>query len=80
MKEKMKKFFIIADRTRGVFVDNAMNVYSGFAAFYLLLSLIPLIVLLVAAIGLISEDYLVSFSELMEEIFPSIPQVQSASF
>ena len=77
MKEKLKKFFIIADRTRGVFVDNAMNVYSGFAAFYLLLSLIPLIVLLVAAIGLISEDYLVSFSELMEEIFPSIPQVQS---
>ena len=77
MKDRWKDLVLLAKRTQAVFVDNAMNVYSTFAAFYILLSLLPMIVLLVATVSRVSEAYLSSFNEILAEIFPSVPQVQS---
>lgn len=77
MKEHWKKLFALGLKTSRVFSENAMNVYSGYSAFYILMSLIPLIFLAVSAISLLSEDYLANFAELLAEIFPSVPQIQS---
>ena len=77
MKDRWKDLVLLAKRTQAVFVDNAMNVYSTFAAFYILLSLLPMNVLLVATVSRVSESYLSSFNEILAEIFPSVPQVQS---
>ena len=40
MKENWKKLVDLGLRTSRVFTDNAMNVYSGYSAFYILMSLI----------------------------------------
>ena len=77
VKDRWKDLLLVIKRTRYVFVDNAMNVYSTFAAFYILLSLLPMNVLLVAAVSMVSEEYLSSFNEILAAIFPSVPQVQS---
>ena len=77
MKENWKKLVELGLRTSRVFTDNAMNVYSGYTAFYILMSLIPLFFLAVSAINLISEEYMVGFAEILATIFPSVPQVQS---
>ena len=69
MKENWKKLLDFGLRTSRVFSENAMNVYSGYSAFYILMSLIPLIFLAVSAINLLSADYLSNFSELLAEIF-----------
>lgn len=76
MKENWKKLLGFGLRTSRVFSENAMNVYSGYCAFYILMSLIPLIFLAVSAINLLSADYLANFGELLAEIFPSVPQIQ----
>ena len=77
MKENWKKLVDLGLRTSRVFTDNAMNVYSGYTAFYILMSLIPLFFLAVSAINLISEEYMAGFAEILATIFPSVPQVQS---
>ena len=77
MKENWKKLVDLGLRTSRVFTDNAMNVYSGYTAFYILMSLIPLFFLAVSAINLISEEYMGGFAEILATIFPSVPQVQS---
>ena len=77
MKEDWKKLVDLGLRTSRVFTDNAMNVYSGYTAFYILMSLIPLFFLAVSAINLISEEYMGGFAEILATIFPSVPQVQS---
>ena len=78
MKDRLKSLFILGKRTSDVFNNNSMVVYSGNSTFYILLSLIPLSLLIVAAVGsLLPEEYLISFVEVISEIFPSIPQVQT---
>ena len=77
MKENWKKLVDLGLRTSRVFTDNAMNVYSGYTAFYMLMSLIPLFFLAVSAINLISEEYMAGFAEILATIFPSVPPVQS---
>ena len=59
MKENWKKLVDLGLRTSRVFTDNAMNVYSGYTAFYILMSLIPLFFLAVIELFNFSSSALV---------------------
>ena len=73
----MKKLFKIFPLTFRVYSLNDMNVFSGNATLYLLLSMVPLLTLMVGAINLLPEEYLKSFFDLVIDLFPEVPQIQS---
>lgn len=76
--EKMKnnRYVKLIGKTLSVFSENEMTVYSGYAALYILMAFVPLLMLIISTIinlpGYSVEDVI----QFLTGFFPDIPQVQ----
>lgn len=73
---KNNRFVLFIKKTLQIFKDNDMNVYSGYATLYILMSLIPLLMLVISIINLLPSYSAQDFSDFIMKFIPDLPQVQ----
>ncbi len=80
MKRALKKpgpvLQVVAETIR-VYTKNEMSVYAGYTTLYILMALVPLLSLLIGVVNLLPDLSLQHVEEVLQELLPSIPQVQS---
>ena len=80
MKRALKKpgpvLRVVAETSR-VYTKNEMSVYAGYTTLYMLMALVPLLSLLIGVVNLLQDLSLQHVEEVLQDLLPSIPQVQS---
>ncbi len=71
-----RRAVLVGKETYHVFSRNDMNIFSGNATLYILMSLIPFITLVAGSINFLPEEYLYNFCDMFVGLFPNIPQIQ----
>ena len=66
---------IITDNLR-LFSEKDMSIFSGNATFYILMAMVPFFSLAAGLINFLPEEYLYSFADLIQSLFPDIEQIQ----
>ena len=66
---------IITDNHR-LFSEKDMSIFSGNATFYILMAMVPFFSLAAGLINFLPEEYLYSFADLIQSLFPDIEQIQ----
>lgn len=82
MKEKILAFFKgrlipVVKETQRLYSTNEMAVYSGYATLYILMAMVPLLTLVIGLVNLVPTVNLEHFREVLQELLPDIPQVQT---
>ena len=80
MKRALKKpgpVLRIVAETSQVYTKNEMSVYAGYTTLYMLMALVPLLSLLIGVVNLLPDLSLQHVEEVLQDLLPSIPQVQS---
>ena len=73
----MKSYLInLARKTLSVFSDNEMEVYSGYAALYILMSLVPLTMLVISAGMALSAYSPEDVTQFLFAFLPDVPQMR----
>ena len=79
MKRALKKpgpvLQVVAETIR-VYTKNEMSVYAGYTTLYMLMALVPLLSLLIGVVNLLPDLSLQHVEEVLQDLLPSIPQVQ----
>ncbi|MBQ6928674.1 MAG: YihY/virulence factor BrkB family protein [Oscillospiraceae bacterium] len=60
-----------------VYNKNEMSVYAGYTTLYILMAMVPLLSLLIGVVNLLPDVSLQHVEEGLQELLPSIPQVQA---
>ena len=80
MKRALKKpgpvLRVVAETSR-VYTKNEMSVYAGYTTLYMLMALVPLLSLLIGVVNLLPDLSLQHVEEVLQDLLPSIPQVQN---
>ena len=80
MKRALKKpgpvLRVVTEAIR-VYTKNEMSVYAGYTTLYILMALVPLLSLLIGVVNLLPDLSLQHVEEVLQDLLPSIPQVQS---
>ncbi len=82
MKEKIVSFFKgrllpLVQEIQRLYSTNEMAVYSGYATLYILMAMVPLLTLVIGLVNLVPTVNLEHFREVLQELLPDIPQVQT---
>ena len=80
MKRALKKpgpVLRVVAETSQVYTKNEMSVYAGYTTLYMLMALVPLLSLLIGVVNLLPDLSLQHVEEVLQDLLPSIPQVQS---
>ena len=75
---KKDEFISLVKRTQDVYSKHEMNVYSGNATFYLMISTVPLLMMIISIINLLPWFTVKDVTNLMMRFVPDIPQVHLA--
>ena len=79
MKRALKKsgpvLRVVTEAIR-VYTKNEMSVYAGYTTLYILMALVPLLSLLIGVVNLLPDLSLQHVEEVLQDLLPSIPQVQ----
>lgn len=75
---KKDEFISLVKRTQDVYSKHEMNVYSGNATFYLMISTVPLLMMIISIINLLPWFTVKDVTNLMMHLVPDIPQVHLA--
>lgn len=73
---KNNKFVLFIKKTLKLFNENDMNVYSGYATLYILMSLIPLLMLAISIVNILPSFSAEDFTAFLLKLIPDLPQVQ----
>ena len=80
MKRALKKsgpvLRVVTEAIR-VYTKNEMSVYAGYTTLYILMALVPLLSLLIGVVNLLPDLSLQHVEEVLQDLLPSIPQVQN---
>ncbi|MDO5131645.1 MAG: YihY/virulence factor BrkB family protein [Eubacteriales bacterium] len=68
----------IIQRTIDVFSKHEMAVYSGYATFYFMMSLVPLLMMVISLINILPWFSVDDVSDFLYTMMPDIPQIRSA--
>ena len=60
-----------------IYTDHDMNVYSGYATYYILLSMVPLLMLIITVINWVTPFSAEDLNGFLSRILPGLPQVQT---
>lgn len=76
----MKKEDLIGlvKRTVEVYTKHEMGVYSGNATFYLLISFVPLMMMVISVVNILPWFSFIDLSDLLLRIIPDIPEIRNA--
>ena len=74
---EQNKYLKIGLKTYNIFLDQSMQVYSGYATLYILMAMIPLLMLVVTILNLVTPFSSEEFAALLMGFFPEIPQIQT---
>ena len=74
MKEKLVS---VVKETQRLYGENEMSVYAGYTTLYVLMAMVPLLTLVIGLVNLVPTVDLEHFREIMQELLPNIPQVQT---
>ena len=82
MKEKIVSFFKgrllpLVKETQRLYSTNEMAVYSGYTTLYILMAMVPLLTLVIGLVNLVPTVNLEHFRQVLMELLPDIPQVQT---
>lgn len=82
MKEKIVSFFKgrllpLVKEIQRLYSTNEMAVYSGYTTLYILMAMVPLLTLVIGLVNLVPTVNLEHFREVLMELLPDIPQVQT---
>ena len=80
MKRALKKsgpVLRVVAETSQVYTKNEMSVYAGYTTLYMLMALVPLLSLLIGVVNLLPDLSLQHVEEVLQDLLPSIPQVQN---
>lgn len=82
MKEKIVSFFKgrllpLVKEIQRLYSTNEMSVYSGYTTLYILMAMVPLLTLVIGLVNLVPTVNLEHFREVLMELLPDIPQVQT---
>ena len=82
MKEKIVSFFKgrllpLVKEIQRLYSTNEMAVYSGYTTLYILMAMVPLLTLVIGLVNLVPTVNLEHFREVLTELLPDIPQVQT---
>lgn len=75
---KKDEFISLVKRTQDVYSKHEMNVYSGNATFYLMISTVPLLMMIISIINLLPWFTVKDVTRVMMHLVPDIPQVHLA--
>lgn len=75
---KKDEFISLVKRTLDVYSKHEMNVYSGNATFYLMISTVPLLMMIISIINLLPWFTVKDVTNIMMHLVPDIPQVHFA--
>ena len=71
------KLVSVAKETQRLYSENEMAVYAGYTTLYILMAMVPLLTLVIGLVNLVPTVSLEHFKEVMQELLPDIPQVQT---
>ena len=74
MKEKLVS---VVKETQRLYGENEMSVYAGYTTLYVLMAMVPLLTLVIGLVNLVPTVNLEHFREVLTELLPNIPQVQT---
>ena len=74
MKEKLVS---VVKETQRLYSENEMSVYAGYTTLYVLMAMVPLLTLVIGLVNLVPTVDLEHFREVLQELLPNIPQVQT---
>lgn len=75
---KKEEFISLVKRTQDVYSKHEMNVYSGNATFYLMISTVPLLMMIISIINLLPWFTVEDVTNVMLHVVPDIPLVRYA--
>lgn len=78
LKNKIKQFLHIISRTVEVYSKHEMSIYSGNATFYLLMSLVPFLMMIISLINMLPWFSVEDVSTFLYRMMPDIPQIRGA--
>jgi len=76
MKEKFKQWIETGKDAFKVYSDNDMTVYAGYATVYILSAALPMLMLIIAAVGMMPGFSADNLEETITQLMPELPQVQ----
>ena len=71
------KLVPVAKETQRLYSENEMSVYAGYTTLYILMAMVPLLTLVIGLVNLVPTVNLEHFREVLMELLPDIPQVQT---
>lgn len=75
-KIRIDNFIATLRRTIEVYTKHEMDVYSGYATFYFLMSAVPLLMMIISLINLLPWFSVEQMSTVLTTLIPDIPQLQ----
>ena len=75
---KKEEFISLVKRTFDVYSKHEMDVYSGNATFYLMISTVPFLMMIIYIINLLPWFTVEDVSNFLMNVVPDIPQVRTA--
>lgn len=75
---KKEDFIALIKRTQDVYSKHEMDVYSGNATFYFMISFVPLLMLMVSIINMLPWFTVEDVSNFLMTVVPDIPQLRTA--
>ena len=73
----MKKLLSVARETQRLYAENEMAVYAGYTTLYILMAMVPLLTLVIGLVNLVPTVDLEHFKNVVQELLPNIPQLQT---
>lgn len=71
------KYAPLIRRTLEIYNKHEMNVYAGYATFYLMISFVPLLMMIISIINMLPWFTVEDVSNFLMEVIPDIPQVRN---
>lgn len=78
MIKRKDQLIKIVKRTVSVYAKHDMDVYSGYATFYFMMSIVPLLMLVITLINMLPWFSVEDVSEFLKMVIPDIPQIRNA--
>jgi len=73
----MKKLINIVKKVLGIYKETETPVYAGYATLYILMAVLPLLMLVVAAVNMMPGFSVENFTSFLFQFLPDLPEIQS---
>ena len=77
MKEKLGKLVEVGKKAGKYYSETEMSVYAGYATVFILSAALPMMMLLIAAVGMMPGFSAENFTDTLMQLLPDLPEVQS---